>query len=112
MSRSGQPKGVDVVVEYIRYRIPAGHQARFEAAYRDAAGSLDASGHCLAYELSHGVEESERYILRIEWDSLEGHEQGFRRSPEFRRFFAAVRPFVDQIEEMRHYNVTPIGTSG
>jgi quinol monooxygenase YgiN len=98
-----------MVVEYIRYRIPQERQGRFEAGYRDAAASLDASEHCLAYELSHGVEESERYILRIEWDSLEGHEQGFRRGPEFQPFFAAVRPFVDEIEEMRHYNVTPIG---
>jgi quinol monooxygenase YgiN len=99
-----------MVVEYIRYRIPHERQERFEAAYRDAAGSLDASEHCLAYELSHGVEESERYILRIEWDSLDGHEQGFRRSPEFQSFFAAVRPFVDDIEEMRHYSLTSIGT--
>jgi quinol monooxygenase YgiN len=101
-----------MVVEYIRYRIPPEQQDRFEAAYGDAAASLEASEHCLTYELSHGVEESERYILRIEWDSLDGHEQGFRRSPEFRPFFAAVRPFVDQIEEMRHYNVTPIGAGG
>jgi quinol monooxygenase YgiN len=100
-----------MVVEYIRYRIPPEHRERFEAAYRDAAGSLEASERCLAYELSHGVEEPERYILRIEWDSVEGHEQGFRRSPEFQPFFAAVRPFVDEIEEMRHYDVTPIGTS-
>jgi quinol monooxygenase YgiN len=98
-----------MVVEYIRYRIPHERQARFEAAYGEAAVSLDASEHCLAYELSHGVEEPERYILRIEWGSLEGHEQGFRRSPEFQPFFAAVRPFVDEIEEMRHYNVTSIG---
>jgi quinol monooxygenase YgiN len=101
-----------MVVEYIRYRIPHERQERFEAAYRNAASSLDASEHCLAYELSHGVEESERYILRIEWDSLDGHEQGFRRSPEFQSFFAAVRPFVDDIEEMRHYSVTSIGTGG
>jgi heme-degrading monooxygenase HmoA len=97
-----------MVVEYIRYRIPAERQERFEGAYREAAGSLDASEHCLAYELSHGVEEPERYLLRIEWDSLDGHEQGFRGSPEFRTFFAAVRLFVDDIEEMRHYDVTAI----
>jgi quinol monooxygenase YgiN len=100
-----------VVIEYIRYRIPPDDRDRFEAAYRDAAASLDASEHCLGFELSHGVEEPEHYILRIEWDSLDGHEQGFRRSPEFQPFLAAVRPFIDDIEEMRHYSVTPIGTS-
>jgi hypothetical protein len=45
------------------------------------------------------------YTVRIEWDSAEGHLQGFRASPEFRSFFAAERPYVDQIEEMRHYEV-------
>jgi len=34
---------------------------------------------------------------------MEGHEQGFRSSPEFRDFFAAVKPFVGDIDEMRHY---------
>ena len=47
-------------------------------------------------------------MLRIEWDSAEGHLQGFRRSPEFQRFFAAVRPYVGDIAEMRHYAPTPL----
>jgi hypothetical protein len=42
-------------------------------------------------------------ILRIDWDSVEGHMHGFRKSPEFQEFFAAVKPFVGMIEEMRHY---------
>jgi quinol monooxygenase YgiN len=45
------------------------------------------------------------YIVRIEWDSAEGHLAGFRTSPEFRSFFAAVRPYVANIEEMHHYDV-------
>jgi len=54
------------------------------------------------------VEKSENYILRIEWDSLEGHMKGFRSSPEFQLFFSAVQPFFNNIEEMRHYELTHI----
>lgn len=97
-----------MVVEYIRYRIPVAQGSEFEVAYSEAAPSLDASEHCLGYELSRGVEEPDRYILRIEWDSLEGHEQGFRGSPVFQAFFAAVRPFFAQIEEMHHYERTAV----
>jgi quinol monooxygenase YgiN len=50
-----------------------------------------------------------RWVVRIEWDSEEGHLTGFRRSPEFRRFFEAVGPFVHDIEEMRHYRVIVAG---
>jgi len=97
-----------MIVEYIRYRIPEERREQFEGAYADAANSLDASEHCLSYELSHGVEEPDNYILRIEWDSLEGHEKGFRQSAEFGPFLAAIKPYVGEIEEMRHYDRTAV----
>ncbi|HLL41388.1 MAG TPA: antibiotic biosynthesis monooxygenase [Rubrobacteraceae bacterium] len=98
-----------MVVEYVRYCIvDTDRRAEFERSYGRAAESLDASFHCLGYELTHGVEEPEHYILRIEWNSLEGHEQGFRSSPEFRTFFANVRPFVGDIQEMRHYEIVDL----
>lgn len=98
-----------MVVEYVRYSVDgADRRAKFERSYEQAAESLDASSHCLGYELAHGVEEPENYILRIEWDSLEGHERGFRSSPEFRVFFANIRSFVGNVEEMRHYEVTKV----
>lgn len=99
-----------MIVEYIRYAISAERAEDFQAAYRSASGALDASSHCLGYELSRGVEEPTNYILRIAWDSLEGHEQGFRSSPEFRSFFADVRPFFDDIQEMKHYQATDVSS--
>jgi len=97
-----------MIVEYIRYKVAEAQRAAFEAAYEKALPSLQASSHCLGYELSRCVEESGCYILRIEWDSLDGHLKGFRASPEFQSFFAHVRPFVNNIEEMRHYEVMTI----
>ena len=97
-----------MIVEYVRYTIPEARAPAFRSAYEEAASALDASEHCLAYELAQGVEEPEHWILRIEWASREAHEQGFRSSPEFRTFFAAVRPFFDQIDEMKHYARTGV----
>jgi quinol monooxygenase YgiN len=100
-----------MIIEYIRYTIPPEQAEEFEAAYQQASRALDASEHCLGYELSRGVEESQNWILRIGWDSLEGHEQGFRSSAEFRPFFEAVRPFFDEIQEMKHYAATSVASS-
>jgi quinol monooxygenase YgiN len=94
-----------MIVEYTRYKIDSTRSETFELAYKRAGGSLEASSHCLTYELSRCTEDPDHYILRIEWDSEEGHLKGFRSSPEFRAFFAAVQPFVKDIEEMRHYEV-------
>jgi quinol monooxygenase YgiN len=95
-----------MIVEYIRYRIAEDRRPAFERAYQEAGEALSASPHCRAYELSHDVEELDHYILRIDWDSLEGHLQGFRTSAEFRSFFTAASPYVGAIEEMHHYEPT------
>src|SRR2546428_11987211 len=95
-----------MIVEYIRYGIEQGRAEEFEQAYQRAAEALDASEHCEGYEVSRCSEDPSQHVVRIEWDSEEGHMTGFRGSPEFRTFFEAVGPFVHDIEEMRHYQVT------
>jgi quinol monooxygenase YgiN len=100
-----------MVVEYIRYRVPSADSSRFAEAYREAGRVLDQDPHCLRYEVTRGVEEPEHFVVRIEWDSIEGHERGFRSSPAFQEFFAAVKPFFSEIEEMKHYEVQYRGAS-
>jgi hypothetical protein len=39
---------------------------------------------------------------------VEGHEHGFRKEPAFREFFALVKPLFNDIQEMKHYEATPI----
>ena len=99
-----------MIVEYIRYNIPADQRPAFEQAYADAAAALDGSPHCLGYELARCVEDESQYILRIEWDSAEGHLRGFRRSPEFGGFLGKIRPYIPAIQEMRHYAVTGVAS--
>ena len=101
-----------MVVEYIRYEVPPARAEEFEEAYRKGGEVLDADEHCLRYEVARGVEEPEHYVVRIEWDSIEGHEQGFRTSAGFAGFFAAVRPFFGRIQEMKHYAVRATGSAG
>jgi quinol monooxygenase YgiN len=97
-----------MITEYVRYRLTDAESNEFEAAYARAAQALEAAPQCLAYDLSRGIEEPDRYVLRIEWASLAEHEDGFRSGPEFGRFLAAVRPFIGQIEEMKHYQSTAV----
>jgi hemoglobin len=95
-------------VEYIRYRIPAAVREEFESAYAEAAVQLAAAEQCVDYELSRADDEPEAYILRIVWTSAEDHMKGFRGGEQFPQFFAAIKPYVSNIEEMRHYTRTPV----
>ncbi|MFG1998507.1 group II truncated hemoglobin [Spirillospora sp. NPDC048911] len=101
-----------MIVEYIRYRIPEARSTDFEAAYARAAVPLAAAPQCVDYELSRCVDEPGSYILRITWTSAKDHLEVFRGGVHFRAFFAEIRPYVEQIEEMRHYEQTAVKGTG
>jgi hemoglobin len=98
-----------MIVEYIRYTIDPGRTAEFDDAYRRAGALLEASPHCLRWESARRADEPGKQIVRIEWDSAEGHLQGFRKSADFKPFVEATKPFFGDIEEMTHYEVITRG---
>ena len=93
-------------VEIIRYSISEDQRRGFEEAYQKAGEVLKNSAYCLGYEVTHGTDEPQHYIVRIHWTSESDHLNGFRKSKEFSSFFSLVRPFYNNIEEMKHYEVT------
>lgn len=99
-------------VEYIRYRIPPERSAEFLSAYTRAAAPLAAAPQCVDFELARCEEDFEHFVLRITWTSTKDHLEGFRHSELFRDFFAEIRPYVENIEEMRHYTPTAVRGTG
>lgn len=93
----------DYSTEIIRYAINDNAKDGFIKAYTDASRFLKDSMYCLGYELIQGEEEPHNFIVIIHWTSKEDHIDGFRKSEEFKRFFELVRPFYNNIQEMKHY---------
>jgi len=94
--------------EILRYRIPHERAAAFTQAYASAGALLQRSPNCLGYELLHSAKDPELWLLTIRWDSAEGHLQGFRKSALFADFLALVRPFIENLLEMEHYEATDL----
>lgn len=97
-----------MVPEIIRYRVPLAQADAFIKAYADAGEVLKTSPHCLGFELLRSTKDPELFLLTIDWDSVDGHLAGFRRSPQFARFFALIGPYVSGILEMEHYELTDV----
>lgn len=95
-----------MTIEYIRYVLTNHAPDSLVAAYTEAGKHLGAAPECLGYDLTQCDEEPNSFILRIHWASAEAHMEGFRRGPNFPPFFAAIRDFVQEIAEMRHYSPT------
>jgi quinol monooxygenase YgiN len=101
-----------MIVEYIRYELKTHEPDELVGAYAQASEALRAAPECLGYDLAQCADAPNSFILRIRWESVEAHMQGFRRGPQFPPFFAAIKPFVAEIAEMRHYRETDIAWRG
>jgi quinol monooxygenase YgiN len=93
-------------IEYIRYDLVTHSPEQFMMAYAEASEALRASPECRAFELSRCEEAPRSFILRIEWRSTRDHLEGFRKGPNFPPFLAAIKAFIGEIAEMRHYAAT------
>jgi quinol monooxygenase YgiN len=100
-----------MVVEYIRYALSEHSGDELVAAYARAGEYLRASPNALRWELARCSDDPSSFILRIEWDSIAGHMQGFRIGPHFPGFLGAIRPFIGEIAEMRHYEPTGVASA-
>jgi quinol monooxygenase YgiN len=101
-----------MIIEYIRYELKEHSAEALVDAYRVAGTALQAAPECLGFDLALCAEDAKVAVLRIRWRSAEAHMEGFRKSAHFRSFFAAVRPFVGEIAEMRHYQPTDVEWGG
>lgn len=90
-------------IEMIRYDIPEASYAVFEQAYTRAGKLLEDSPYCKGYHIIKGHDEPNHYIVTIYWTSVEDHMQKFRGSEQFASFFQLVKPFYNNIMEMKHY---------
>ena len=96
------------VIEIIRYDLPTEKIEGFESSYQIAAKYLEKTPHCYSYTMIHSLENPSLFIVQIEWDSVEGHTKGFRNSEHLDDFLSHLRPYLEHIVEMNHYNKTPV----
>lgn len=77
--------------------------AGFEAAYLAARSGLIETPGCRSVRMTHGIESPERFVLLVEWDSLEAHETNFRATERFPAWRAAIGPFFAQPPRVEHF---------
>lgn len=93
-----------MILEIADIRIPPGRQAEFdEAIQRGLVTVLSRAQGFRGWKVNRGVEQPERYILHVFWDTLEDHTIGFRQGPLFAEWRAIVGPFFAAPPQVEHF---------
>ena len=98
-----------MILELADIRIAPGRQAEFDAAIQRGVTSVISKAKGFRGAQVHkGIESPARYLLTIQWDTLENHTVDFRESPAFQDWRAIVGPFFARPPVVEHFTlVTP-----
>jgi heme-degrading monooxygenase HmoA len=77
----------------------------FELAFENAQPIISSMKGYLDHQLQQCLERPNRYVLLVNWETLEDHIVGFRESPEYQRWKKLLHHFYDPFPEVEHYQL-------
>lgn len=75
----------------------------FEPTFAEATAIISASPGFRSLRLSRCIEQPNRYLLLVEWDTLADHTEGFRGSPAYEEWRRLLHHYYDPFPVVEHY---------
>ena len=93
----------DGILELALLDVRGKQRNAFEAALSEALPLIRRQPGCRHAEVRPCLESPQRYLLLVTWASLADHEQGFRRSHDYKRWRALLHGFYEPFPVVEHY---------
>ena len=96
-----------MIVEIADFTIDDAQRDAFKHAIANGVETVlsKAKGY-LGHKILACHETPGRFVLIVEWATLEDHTKGFRESPDFANWRAIIGPFFKQPPHVEHFVVT------
>ena len=92
-----------MVLEVGEIRVKPGSEQEFINAYRGVRDVLASTPGCGAVRMTRGVESPSRFVLLVEWDSVEAHLDNFRATERFTSWRGLIGPYFDGAPRVEHF---------
>ncbi len=92
-----------MILEVAVLEIKEGQSNDFEKAFEIAQLIISAMEGYISHELKKCVEKEDKYILLVNWEAIEHHEIGFRKSKEYEEWKRLLHHFYEPFPTVEHY---------
>jgi heme-degrading monooxygenase HmoA len=96
-----------MILEIAPLHIRPGQSRDFEAAFQQAQSIIVSMPGYVSHELQRCIEQQERYVLLVRWQTLADHEPGFRQSPQYQEWKRLLHHFYEPFPSVLHYELVP-----
>ena len=107
ISRFGFCETQSQVLEVAILDVKPGETKEFEAKFDQAKAIISTMNGYMDHDLQRCLETKNRYILLVNWQSLEDHTQGFRGSEEYQKWRDLLHHFYHPFPVVEHYEPCP-----
>jgi heme-degrading monooxygenase HmoA len=94
-----------MVLEAAMLKIKLGFEQDFEMAFREASLIISSMKGYLSHQLYRCHEVEGKYLLLVEWETLEAHTIGFRESPEYQAWKKLLHHFYEPFPTVEHFEL-------
>ena len=97
-----------MILEVAILDVKSSQNEKFEDAFKKAQNIISSIPGYVSHQLQKCLEKESRYILLVNWQKLEDHTEGFRKSPEYQDWKALLHHFYDPFPEVEHYSLVEL----
>ena len=84
-------------------QVKVGMEAEYEEAFRGASKIISSMKGYISHNLQRCMEIEGKYLLLVQWGSLEDHTVGFRQSNEYQQWKKQLHHFYDPFPIVEHF---------
>ncbi|MDY8137029.1 antibiotic biosynthesis monooxygenase [Aquimarina sp. 2201CG5-10] len=92
-----------MILEQAVLNIKPGESIAFEQAFKKAQKIISSRQGYIRHDVLKCIEEDDKYLLIVEWETIEDHEIGFRKSKEYQEWKKLLHHFYDPFPLVQHY---------
>lgn len=92
-----------MILEAVMLQVKVGMEAEYEEAFRGSSKIISSMKGYISHNLQRCVEVEGKYLLLVQWESLEDHTVGFRQSNEYQQWKKQLHHFYDPFPIVEHF---------
>ena len=100
-----------MILEHAILNVRPGESPAFLLALREALPLIAATPVFVRLEVKPCLENPDRYLLLVEWETLEAHTIGFRGSDRYQHWRSALHHFYEPFPVVEHYGDAIVSTA-
>ena len=92
-----------MILEVALLNVRLGESGAFEDAFRVAQAIIESMPGYISHQLQRCLEIENRYLLLVQWRTLDDHTVGFRQSREYQEWKRLLHHFYEPFPKVEHF---------